>query len=707
MKGLSPELVGQLSSATGLVQTLKEELSTTSAAAIKGVLEGDFTDRIDPLKSQLARDDKSKQKILRALGKAVRGIVQTKGMTEEQQGDLKEQLLISRQTYLNEVIKPLAQLERDWGLKPGLLVEPAMHSFDEALFAAVAEVELPIEDKLSILSDHRQMAALISEDPVSQNIEGLVTSLTTARQNLETGMPLSLSPVFMAFMTPKPTGIPYPEAEDKPPQVRAMQELVNNLYTAEVALQALEKVDLSGPEGKTIAAHHGGIALSALQQTFLTLNDADPEVRNLVHVNRDQLASLAEFVPQWVNQSGLVKKTGQLNQGKAIDLVAGLRLDADSPVHSDQGQMNPISTVEQILQSLQQVNELLSDPEQATDQVVLASTENLDKLSGALYRVADFADQDGLFAVIALARVSTYLLNEDSDSITSELITTEWQKFVRDDHSNLLIYLDKLEQQNYLQPGALTDPIHEQVKTMGRYVQTLDSADQTLPIVPEQHPAARMKAMMVRRRQLTIAEAILQQQGQDFTSPERQSLQLKTLLVTEAMNALGIEHKLVVPPQAPLRQEEIVADSAQPVSIQQKTAKPDYSALSCFSVEEYELAQNLAVDQKQSMNDYCHAHKEGWDNTRDALYEADKSRHLRGYLARAHSLNSPLREQYISELQRVADEQRPEELPKALRKFENRTLFYYKNVDKGIGLLDGFNKELGAEHQSEKDYLSS
>lgn len=157
---LSPEAARQFKSGKALMKSLETDLGGLS---MSNLMSDKLALKLAPLEAEYKKEKINKKKLVLKGLQALPGMLQTEALSAEQKGEMVKTIRQTREVYGREVIKPMAAQERSLGLKAGTLVIPALQAFDEALLAALGEVNLPLDQKIDLLAEQHQFHALIDE----------------------------------------------------------------------------------------------------------------------------------------------------------------------------------------------------------------------------------------------------------------------------------------------------------------------------------------------------------------------------------------------------------------------------------------------------------------------------------------------------------------------------------------------------------------
>jgi hypothetical protein len=285
-------------------------------------------------------------------------------------------------------------------------------------------------------------------------------------------------------LTPQPLGIPFVDFSHDSPQLTAIKKLMNCLYHAELGLKTWEGMDTSTKWNTVKSAPQGVGALVEIYQSMVMLNDATPELRELVIANYTFLAPLFFNTYKLIQESGWVTDFSKMGiTEKAFQFMNKSMTEFNANQIKSLENLPVFSTIKKISDLMELVAGMLINSAPGPE-----AQQRMDTIHSIL---------NGLENELFINEISLSDLKE-SKAITDLL---DWFKGVQSDGFNftkksiegyikwsnsslltLIQFTDHFERQNYLKHGLLSKELCNQADNLGKKFNEILNADKAFNI---------------------------------------------------------------------------------------------------------------------------------------------------------------------------------------------------------------------------------
>lgn len=306
--------------------------------------------------------------------------------------------------------------------------------------------------------------------PFSQQIAETRTLLLKTMQE-QLALPLAKQ------LKPQKENVPFVHVNILQPQVAAIQKVINSLYYAEETLKAWENLDLSTYMGMAGSVKQGVKGLTQIYNCLALLNDATPEIQALITNNFALLKPIFTQAYDIIQQSGWISQFNQMEEVNLANSLLAERVDLAS-----MEQTNPLISIFTLLS-------------QATDKIidlhekVLSNYEKQSTIK-SLHHLLSSLNDIPLLQTYTLSNVQGSVafkkllecfanIGEDSTNITQQFME-QYNTWIDRYFSDLILWIDSLERQNYLKPGLLSQDLCHSVDQLRTVVNREKVSDNLL-----------------------------------------------------------------------------------------------------------------------------------------------------------------------------------------------------------------------------------
>ncbi|VEB37326.1 protein SdhB [Legionella sainthelensi] len=319
----------------------------------------------------------------------------------------------------------------------------------------------------------------------SQDILNYANKIAQARMVLLQRLKTTLSAPLASQLHPQPTGEPFINIENDPPQIAAIKKLINSMYHAENALKTWDGIDTSTQLGKIAAAHQGVAALSQVYKSIALIAEASSEVQNLVRENDDLIK------PVFLEANKLVKQYGWASQFNAFDVTKKIGSIIGQWTNSVQTEKEHTSAIIRLMTELPTLMNNLSslmdpDVEKSVDRLRISerSINNINALySLVIEENVSFGNVfKGINSIVGIIDLIRKIQKEGIN--LQETTIQFYQEWMQDRYPELMILLDKIETRHYLTPGLLSKPIALELNKINDKINEIIEAKQNSRLKP-------------------------------------------------------------------------------------------------------------------------------------------------------------------------------------------------------------------------------
>lgn len=300
----------------------------------------------------------------------------------------------------------------------------------------------------------------------------LSQQINEARGLLLQALKAQLDDLLAEKLIPQPSGVPFINFEDDPPQVATLKKVINCLYHAEEAFKSWESIDTSTLWGKAKAAPQLIQALIQIYKSLGLLDDATPEIRGVIADNYNLLE------PIFTQAYTVIKDSGWLSEFMEMDVtdkaskvifqgmdLLGPDVDKWNNTHPLVETFSKISKLVETVSALQEKEMTEKEKEQAVELVrsLLDDLDNnpfISKLS-----ISDFENSKAIKDLLEWFKS----IQDDGFDFSKKSIQ-QYVSWANHYLPTLITFADQLEQQNYLKTGSLTTNLCSQTEHLGKQV---------------------------------------------------------------------------------------------------------------------------------------------------------------------------------------------------------------------------------------------
>ncbi|KTC78393.1 hypothetical protein [Legionella brunensis] len=289
-----------------------------------------------------------------------------------------------------------------------------------------------------------------------------IEKISIARTSLLSRCQSRLSGPIASRLTPQREGLPFIDIDKEPPQVAAIQKMVNSLYYAEAAIKIWKGIDTRTTLGKVAAAHQGVAALSQLYKSFQLFTEAAPEIQNLLRENYDLIKPAIDSAKKLLSEEGWNSQFAGMELTQKVGSIIGQVLVS---VQSSPSETTQTASLVRLLSELPALMNNMSNlvgAEEVSVNRLRISEERIDAISDILELV--FEENSSFFkvfkgpqAIIGLIDLNKKFQREGTN--LQEATIKSYQQWIQERYPDLLVMLDEIETRYYLKPGTLSEPI--------------------------------------------------------------------------------------------------------------------------------------------------------------------------------------------------------------------------------------------------------
>lgn len=247
---------------------------------------------------------------------------------------------------------------------------------------------------------------------------------------------------------------PFVHFGSNPPQIAAIKKFINALYHAEQAIKKWENLDTSSYSGQVYAVKQAYDGVSHVYNCLALLNDVTPEIQTLVANNYSLLEPIIS------RAYGMIQEKGWESQFSNVEVMEGAQtiIQKGMPYLSDKESFDPLNSFFKDLGSL---IEHVADYDNPTKDKV-AQREALKKIAEQ-FELNPLTKNLSFQSIEESKAMNTFLswlktLKESNYDLNEETIKT-YVDWANQSLSGMLLFIDRMEQSNYLKNGTLSDLI--------------------------------------------------------------------------------------------------------------------------------------------------------------------------------------------------------------------------------------------------------
>lgn len=295
------------------------------------------------------------------------------------------------------------------------------------------------------------------------NTDVLSTKIAKARTLLLQALQKQLDESLTSKLTENAQGVPYTDIDDDPPQIEAIKKVINALYYAEHAMEDWENTSIYSPQ-------KGVYAITQVYKSLTLLNDASPEIQAIVTDNYALLEPVFSGAYEEIKKSGWLGEFGEMNVTDKTSTLIGQGTDL---LGRDPNAWNTSNPLIATFTKISELVDTLSDSQKGD-----LSVAEKKEIKNRILSILEELDNNAFFHQFTLGSL------EESKAV-NDLVA--WFKTIQEDDLEftrasmeryiawtnqylpaLVLAADKLERQNYLKQGTLSEGLCSSVDKLGK-----------------------------------------------------------------------------------------------------------------------------------------------------------------------------------------------------------------------------------------------
>ncbi|MFA6303627.1 MAG: hypothetical protein WC627_10935 [Legionella sp.] len=283
--------------------------------------------------------------------------------------------------------------------------------------------------------------------------------LSKTRAYLLSTLEQELDSLITDQLKPQAQGLPFTNLKDKSPQAEAIMRVINCLYHFEQILQNLDgvssKIDL------ILASPWLYPSVTQLYEALASLDNVVPEVQSLISANYQILLPIYSALDEALKKSPNLRTFNKLETSQKAKVAIEQGLELLDPESTDQALGNSLvaafTKIEGILNVILRAQGTDLTYNDIDEQIELFCKLLLDLDANPFFKKLSY---ENIKEEAAFRELMDWILSVQQQGLQfTPLTLKKYISFVNEHLPNLIVFIDKIERENYLIAGKISDKI--------------------------------------------------------------------------------------------------------------------------------------------------------------------------------------------------------------------------------------------------------